>query len=109
MSMLSEKLFLTLNVSILLILLPVSSPFSQIKSDPIKSTPIDVSAFYDSAHHWYDITDHKGIISPEPGQKKYKKTAVRKIADNILLFQKNNGGWPKNYDMLAVLTLNRRK
>jgi PelA/Pel-15E family pectate lyase len=104
MSMLYEKLILTLCASIPLILLPVSSPFSQIKSDPIKSTSIDVSAFYDSAHHWYDITDHEGIISPEPGQKKYKKTAVRKIAENILLYQKNNGGWPKNYDMLAVLT-----
>ena len=26
------------------------------------------------------------------------------IADNILLYQKNNGGWPKNYDMQAILT-----
>jgi PelA/Pel-15E family pectate lyase len=27
-----------------------------------------------------------------------------KIADNILIFQRNNGGWPKNYDMRAILT-----
>lgn len=107
--MLSEKLYLTLKVSIFLILLPVSSPFSQIKSAPIKSPSIDVSGFYDCAHHWYDITDHEGIISPEPGQKKYKKTAVRKIAENILLFQKNNGGWPKNYDMLAALTSKQKE
>ena len=109
MSILFDKIFLTLKVGILLILLSVSSPFSQIKSDPIKSISIDVSAFYDSAHHWYDITDPEGIISPEQGQKKYKKTAVRKIADNILLFQKNNGGWPKNYDMLAVLTSKQKE
>jgi PelA/Pel-15E family pectate lyase len=25
-------------------------------------------------------------------------------ADNILLFQKANGGWPKNYDVFAILT-----
>jgi PelA/Pel-15E family pectate lyase len=87
----------------------VSSPFSQTKSDIKKLNSIDVNAFYDSAHHWYDITDHEGIISPEHGQKKYKKTAVNKIADNILLYQKNNGGWPKNYDMLAVLNSTQKK
>jgi PelA/Pel-15E family pectate lyase len=104
MSLLYEKLFLTLKFVILIIIFSFSSPFSQIKSNLIKSNLIDVSAFYDCAHHWYDITDHEGIISPEQGQKKYKKTEISKIADNILLFQKNNGGWPKNYDMLAVLT-----
>ncbi|MDD5011756.1 MAG: pectate lyase, partial [Phycisphaerae bacterium] len=26
------------------------------------------------------------------------------IADNILLYQKDSGGWPKNYDMRAILT-----
>ena len=109
MSILLAKISLALKVSILLIVLSVSSLYSQIKSDFIKSNSIDVSNFYDSSHHWYDITDHEGIISPVPGQKKYKKTAVRKIADNILMYQKNNGGWPKNYDMLAVLTPKQKK
>jgi PelA/Pel-15E family pectate lyase len=84
----------------ILLLLPVFFSFSQIKS----GHAIDIIPFYDSAHHWYDITDNDKVISPDPGQRKYKKSDIRKIADNILLYQKNNGGWPKNYDMLAVLT-----
>jgi len=39
-----------------------------------------------------------------PGLPRYKPTEVINIADNILLFQKSNGGWPKNYDMQAILT-----
>jgi PelA/Pel-15E family pectate lyase len=31
-------------------------------------------------------------------------TGVGVFAANILLFQRSNGGWPKDYDMLAVLT-----
>jgi len=65
---------------------------------------IDIRGFWDSAHHWYDINDEEKIIIPLPDQKKYKKNEITKIADNILLFQKNNGGWAKNYDMTAILT-----
>lgn len=65
---------------------------------------IDLSDFYDSAHHWYDINDEIKIIEPLPDQPRYKSTEIKKIADNILLFQKNNGGWAKNYDMQAILT-----
>jgi len=64
----------------------------------------DVSGFQDSKHHWMDITDHEQVIVPEKDQKRYKPSQVREIADNILLYQQPNGGWPKNYDMLAVLT-----
>ncbi len=65
---------------------------------------INVYGFYDSAHHWYDINDDDKIIYPIPDQKKYDQSEITKIADNILLFQKNNGGWAKNYDMMAILT-----
>lgn len=34
---------------------------------------------------------------------------MREIAANILLFQRANGGWPKDYDMLAVLTEEQKK
>jgi PelA/Pel-15E family pectate lyase len=34
---------------------------------------------------------------------------VPQIVANILLFQRANGGWPKDYDMLAVLTDEQRK
>lgn len=84
------------------------SVFSQQKS-PIKTKAIDVSGFYDSAHHWKDITDSEQVFLPLPNQKRYKPTQIRKIADNILLYQQKNGGWPKNYDMLAILTGKQKK
>jgi PelA/Pel-15E family pectate lyase len=65
---------------------------------------VGVSEFQDSAHHWYDIRDEVREIEPLPGQPKYDTRDISRIADNILLFQKKNGGWPKNYDMLAILT-----
>lgn len=69
-----------------------------------KVQTIDTREFYDSAHHWYDINDEIKIISPNSDQKRYSSNEIEKIADNILLFQKSNGGWPKNYDMLAILS-----
>ena len=64
----------------------------------------DVSGFQDSRHHWTDITDHEQVIVPSKDQQGYQPSEVRQIADNILLYQQPNGGWPKNYDMLAILT-----
>ena len=65
---------------------------------------IDVSIFSDAAHHWYDINEKDAVILPRPGRPQYNSTEIIAIADNILLYQKDNGGWPKNYDMQAVLT-----
>lgn len=79
------------------------------KSRITDTSAIDISEFYDSSHHWYDITDEEKIIIPADGQKRYTPNDIRHIADNILLYQKANGGWPKNYDMLAVLTPTERK
>jgi PelA/Pel-15E family pectate lyase len=64
----------------------------------------DVSGFQDSKHHWMDITDHEQVIVPLKIQPRYKTDSVRGIADNILMYQQPNGGWPKNYDMMAILT-----
>jgi PelA/Pel-15E family pectate lyase len=66
--------------------------------------PIDTSDFRDAAHHWYDIRDKSNTINPRPGHPAYRAAATTAIADNILLYQKTNGGWPKNYDMQAILT-----
>ena len=73
------------------------------QNDP--AGPIDTDGFGDSARHWHGITDEvpKQIV-PMKGQQLYRKDQVKEIADNILLYQRVNGGWPKNYDMLAVLT-----
>jgi len=65
---------------------------------------ISLSDFADAAHHWYDITEKGTIITPRPGHPKYDPTDITSIADNILLYQKDNGGWPKNYDVQAILT-----
>ena len=56
-----------------------------------------------------DITDHEQVIVPSKDQKSYQPANVREIADNILLYQQPNGGWPKNYDMLAILTDDQKK
>ncbi len=69
-----------------------------------KSALIDTSEFENSANHWYYIKDTDKIIEPLKNQKKYSSIEYEKIADNILLYQKSNGGWPKNYDMQAILT-----
>jgi PelA/Pel-15E family pectate lyase len=69
-----------------------------------KHKAIDISYFMDSAHHWYDIYGEEKVVNALPNKPRYKPEEITKIADNILLFQKVNGGWPKNYDMLAILT-----
>jgi PelA/Pel-15E family pectate lyase len=75
--------------------------FGQKKAD---FTKIDEVAFGDASRHWYGIFDKGNIINPKKNQPRYKATQLVEIADNILLYQKNNGGWPKNYDMQAILT-----
>jgi PelA/Pel-15E family pectate lyase len=65
---------------------------------------ISTEPFGDSTRHWYGIADKGNIIQPKKDQPRYKESQVKEIADNILLYQRNDGGWPKNYDMQAILT-----
>ena len=74
------------------------------KHAPLEPGAIDISGFHDSAHHWREIRDEGRFIKVEPNQPSYAPTQVREIAANILLFQRANGGWPKDYDMTAILT-----
>ena len=66
--------------------------------------PISMEPFSDSSRHWYGIKDDGNIVNPVANQPTYLETEITKIADNILLYQRDNGGWPKNYDMQAILT-----
>src|SRR4051812_10771726 len=66
--------------------------------------PIDVSGFGDSRHHWRWVRSNDRFITVLPGQPSYPPAQVREITANILLFQRANGGWPKDYDMTAILT-----
>jgi PelA/Pel-15E family pectate lyase len=74
------------------------------QAQPFTFTQINPGTFGDNAGHWYGIFDKNNIINARPGRPKYKPTEITSIADNILLFQKDNGGWPKNYDIFAILT-----
>jgi PelA/Pel-15E family pectate lyase len=60
--------------------------------------------FGDSKRHWYGIRDKSNIVNPKADQPTYPETDIIHIADNMLLYQRTNGGWPKNYDMQAILT-----
>ncbi|HTX19956.1 MAG TPA: pectate lyase [Bacteroidota bacterium] len=87
----------------LCVLLPVTC-FPQYDIQVEEKEKIDTVGLWDGAHHWYSIYDTDKVIQPLPGQRRYADTEYRNIADNILLYQKVNGGWPKNYDMRAVLS-----
>ena len=80
------------------------SAVAQVNDMASKPPVISLSIFNDAAHHWYDINEKGTVILPRPGHPKYKPDEISAIADNILLYQKDNGGWPKNYDMQAILT-----
>ncbi len=71
-------------------------------------TPIDVSGFYSSIHHWRDLRDSNRLIQAKPEQASYQSEQVSEIVANILLYQRADGGWPKDYDMLAILTEEQR-
>lgn len=75
----------------------------------VQQPPLDVRGFGDSAHHWYKIKDDSRVIKAMPDQPVYAAAQVAEIADNLLLFQRANGGWPKDYDMLAQLSADQRK
>lgn len=74
------------------------------QSNKESKTSISTKPFNDGVNHWYHIKDKTNIVNPIPNQPQYPESEYTKIADNILYFQRDNGGWPKNYDMRAILT-----
>ncbi|MGO4771180.1 pectate lyase [Flavobacterium sp. W22_SRS_FK3] len=78
--------------------------YSGAQSDKESKTAISTKPFGDSVNHWYGISDKNNIVNPIPNQPRYEESDYTKIADNIIYFQRDNGGWPKNYDMRAILT-----
>jgi PelA/Pel-15E family pectate lyase len=99
-----ERLFLS---SLFILLFTISSNAQDTVNTGTKQG-IDTSGFSDSAHHWYDIYDEDKLINSLSHRPKYVVAEIEKIADNIVLFQKTNGGWAKNYDMAAILTDEQR-
>ena len=90
-----KKSFLTLAIGLLTL-----SAIGQNSKLP----SIDMKEFQDGVNHWYGIKDKTNLVDPVPNQPVYSLNQIVEIADNVLLFQRNNGGWLKNYDMKAVLT-----
>ena len=78
--------------------------FGQKTTTVQKFTEIDPAPFADNTGHWYSIRNKNNMINAMPGKPRYKPTEIINIADNLVLFQKINGGWPKNYDFFAILT-----
>lgn len=71
--------------------------------------PLGTAGFESGAHHWRRIRDEARVIQAEANQPAYDPARVDEIAANLLLFQRDNGGWPKDYDMHAVLTPAQRE
>ena len=80
-----------------------SGVFVNAQSDK-KGDMITTKPFGDSERHWYGIKDESNLVNAVPNQPRYEESDYTKIADNMMLFQRANGGWPKNYDMRAILT-----
>jgi len=91
----------------LIIMLCVVTAFtvsSQQNVKPVTYPAISMEPFGDGTRHWYMIFDKNNIVNAVPNQPKYTENEITNIADNMLVYQRNNGGWPKNYDMQAILT-----
>ncbi len=60
-----------------------------------------MSGFSDAVHHWQNT---HGSDYP-----RYAPTQVREIADNILLLQRDHGGWIENQDPARILSDDERR
>ena len=98
-----SKLFLrkTMLLQLFFLFFAAQSLFPQNRKPTLPE--IDASLFINSSSHWYNVSAPDNVIEPLKKQPRYEVNEYTKIAENILLYQKNNGGWPKNYDMLAIL------
>jgi PelA/Pel-15E family pectate lyase len=71
-------------------------------SQPPQQKPIDLGGFY-------DIIRHARYENPVENDSVYKPEQVLEIAENILLYQNQDGGWAKNVDLLRVLSDEEKK
>ena len=100
-----QKMLLFLKASVVILFVLFTQIVSAQKTSPVQPfTSVDPEPFADNTNHWYSIYDKSNMINAMPGRPHYKPTEITNIADNLLLFQKSNGGWPKNYDFFAILT-----
>lgn len=74
-----------------------------------KIQAIDTSGFFSSIHHCRDLKDESRFIQVHEDQRSYSPSQVPEIVSNILLFQRQDGGWPRDYDMVAILSTEQRE
>lgn len=55
-----------------------------------------IALFEDTIHHWYLVHEWGSV-------DRYAEDDYRAIAENILAYQNEDGGWPKNIDWLAKM------
>lgn len=67
-----------------------------IQNAPVKPT-ISLAEFYDIIKHWRDQ-------NPDKPEQLLDESDIVGIANNILLYQRSNGGWPTNKNILLKLT-----
>jgi PelA/Pel-15E family pectate lyase len=60
--------------------------------------PIDVSAFHDGIEHYQ-------LEAVDLSYPRYSTNQIVEIAENLILYQSADGGWPKNLDWLRVVTV----
>ena len=59
-------------------------------------TAIDLSAFADVIKHWNDRTTGQG-------DKHYRSEQIVAIGDNLIAYQRSNGGWPTNVNPIRIV------
>jgi PelA/Pel-15E family pectate lyase len=64
------------------------------------SLPVLAAQASNTPIKWHDALRQKAVW--------YGSTEAARIADNLVLYQRASGGWPKNIDMAAVLTESQR-
>lgn len=63
--------------------------------------PIPIDGFQDAIKHWNDRTGENTV-------QYYALHQVDKIADNLLLYQRESGGWPTNKHPLRIVSTEER-
>ncbi len=57
---------------------------------------MSTGAFSDAVNHWR-------MTHPKGSYARYSAAQYREIADNMIAYQNEDGGWPKNIDWLAIV------
>ncbi|MCU4677376.1 pectate lyase [Catenovulum sp. 2E275] len=70
---------------------------SACQTQPVSYQAINLSGFSDVIKHWNDQ-------NANDQQPRYKLNQIIEIADNILVYQRSNGGWPENKNPLRIMT-----